>query len=356
MPMLGIVLYMVLLGSTVISFSDVLGNHRLIGETSLQIDLKNSDYGLSYFYLPGRINYGIQAFHTARFVYLSRGLGSDLFRFRNYGAVLSLSLPLNKFYRVDGGLSFLNVSRENLDNTNEEGEKTSYLIPTVSFIHDNVLYGYTAPVDGTRYRFDFLGNPGLTDKKLSFYSLIGDYRTYFRFWTDYSFAFRLSGGYSGGRNPQRFFIGGTDNWINRSFATNDIPLESASDFAFLTAALPLRGFDYAEQIGSKYALLNAELRFPLIRYLITGALPLFFSNIIGTAFVDVGSAWNKSHDLKFFERDKMGNVVSKDLLMGTGVGARVFFLYFLLKFDMAWAYDVHSFSKPKFYISLGADF
>src|SRR3972149_5641919 len=36
-------------GTTVISFSDVLGNHRLIGVTSLQIDLKNSDYGLAYY-------------------------------------------------------------------------------------------------------------------------------------------------------------------------------------------------------------------------------------------------------------------------------------------------------------------
>lgn len=345
-----------LLGTTVISFSDVLGNHRLIGQTSLQIDLKNSDYGIAYYYLPGRINYGFEGFHTARFVYLSRPLGDNLFRFRNYGGVFSMSFPINKFYRFDGGLSWLNVSKENLDNPDEPGEKVSYLVPTISFVHDNVLYGYTAPIDGTRYRFDVLGNPGLNSKRFSFYSILGDYRTYFRFWTDYSFAFRLSGGYSGGNNPQRFFVGGTDNWINRSFATTNLPLESASDFAFLTAALPLRGFDYAQQIGTKYGLLNAEVRFPLIRYLVTGALPLLFSNILGTAFVDVGSAWNSSHDLRFFERNSRNAVVSKDLLMGTGVGARVFFLYFLLKFDVAWAYHVDAFSKPKFYISLGADF
>ena len=40
-----------LLGTTILSFSDVLGNHRLIGQTSLQIDIKNSDYGLAYYYL-----------------------------------------------------------------------------------------------------------------------------------------------------------------------------------------------------------------------------------------------------------------------------------------------------------------
>jgi outer membrane protein assembly factor BamA len=345
-----------LLGTTVISFSDVLGNHRIIGVTSLQIDLKNSDYGLAYQYLPERVNYSVEAFHTARFVFLTRGFGTNLFRFRNYGAVVSMSYPLNRFYRLDGGLSWLNVSSENLDNPLEETDRASYILPNMSFVHDNVLWGYTSPVEGSRYRFDVFGNPGISERKLSFYSVLGDYRKYLRFWTEYSFAFRLSGGYSGGANPQRFFIGGIENWINRDFATTDIPLESASDFAFLTAALPPRGFDYAERIGTRYALMNLELRFPLIRYLVTGALPILFSNIHGVAFLDMGAAWNESDNLRFFQRNAFNQVVTRDLLMGTGVGARIFFLYFLLRFDVAWAYNVDSFSEPKFYISLGADF
>ncbi|OGU45514.1 MAG: hypothetical protein A2000_01580 [Ignavibacteria bacterium GWB2_36_8] len=211
-------------------------------------------------------------------------------------------------------------------------------------------------MEGTRYRFDVFGNPGFSKKRLSFYSLLGDYRTYFRFGTDYSFAYRLSGGYSGGSNPQRFFIGGVENWINRSFSTTDIPLESASDFAFLTAALPLRGYNYAEQIGTKYALMNLELRFPLIKYLLTGALPILFSNVLGVAYIDMGTAWDNSKQLRFFERNEENKVVARDLLMGTGMGARIFFLYFLLKFDVAWAYNVEGFSVPKYYISLGADF
>ncbi len=343
-------------GNTIISFSDVLGNHRLIGVTSLQIDLKNSDYGLAYYYLPGRLDYGVEAFHTAEFVFLSRGFRDYLYRFRNYGAVLSMSYPINRFYRVDAGLSWLNVSQDNLDDPNEPTQKVDYIIPGLSFTHDNVLYGYTSPVDGTRYRFDVFGNPGMTHKQYSFYSVKGDYRTYFLMGTDYSFAFRLSGGVSGGNNPQRFFIGGIENWINRRFAHGGIPINSASDFAFLTEVLPLRGFDYAERIGTKFGLMNMEFRFPLIRYLVTGALPILFSNILGTAFVDMGTAWTNNDQLRLFERNVSNNIVSKDLLMGTGVGARIFFLYFLLRFDVAWAYYVDHFSSPRFYFSLGADF
>lgn len=350
-----------LVGTTIISFSDVLGNHRLIGITGLQIDLKNSDYGLAYYYLAQRINYGIEGFHTARFLRVSRisqnGLiSAELIRYRNFGFVGSASLPLNKFYRFDAGLSWLNVTSENLDNAAENPENASFVVPSLSFVHDNVLWGYTAPIEGTRYRFDVFGNLGFGDPKLSFYSFTGDYRTYLRFFTDHSLALRLSGGFSNGNNPQRFFIGGIENWINRSFSTTDIPIESASDFAFLTAALPLRGYNYSEQIGTRYALMNIELRFPLIRYLLTGGLPLLFNNIIGVAFVDVGTAWSNTKQLSLFKRDGLGNTVTDDLLIGTGVGARVFFLYFLLRFDVAWAYNIEGFSRPKFYFSLGADF
>lgn len=345
-----------LLGTTVISFSDVLGNHRIVGVTSLQIDLKNSDYGLAYYYLPKRFGLGVEAFHTARFVFLQRGNSLNLFRFRNYGAIVSGNYPLNRFYRFEGGLSLLNVSAENLDDTIEESRKITYLVPTISFVHDNSIWGYTSPIDGTRYRFDFFGNPLIQANKFGFYSLLGDYRTYFKFWTDYSFGLRLSGGYSWGKNPQRFFLGGVENWINRRFATGEIPIDSPADFAFLTSALPMRGFDYAEQIGTKYALANFELRFPLIRYLLTGALPILFRDVLGVAFIDLGSAWNNNKQLQLFSKNESGSTVSKDLLMGTGVGARIYFLYFLLRFDVAWSYNVDSFSRPIFYFSLGADF
>jgi outer membrane protein assembly factor BamA len=99
-----------------------------------------------------------------------------------------------------------------------------------------------------------------------------------------------------------------------------------------------------------------ELRFPLIRYLLTGGLPLLFNNIIGVAFIDAGSTWYDNSKIKLFSRDSAGNIITDDLLIGTGVGARVYFLYFLLRFDVAWAYNVKGFSSPKFYFSLGTDF
>lgn len=347
--------YYGLLGTTVLSFSDILGNHRLIGLTSLQIDIKNSDYGLAYYYLENRVNFGVEAFHTARFLYRSSFFGSELYRFRNFGFVASASYPINRFYRIDGSMSVMSVTAENLDNIFIPSDKATYIVPALNFVHDNVLWGYTSPIQGTRYSLTLFGDPGITRARQSFYSLMWDYRTYFRFFFDNGFVFRLSGGYSGGANRQRFFLGGTENWINRSFATQSIPVESASDYAFLSPAMPLRGYDYAEQIGSKYSLMNLELRLPLIRYLVTGPLPILFQNILGTAFIDAGTAWDNTQKLKLFGRDEFNNRVTQDLLIGTGVGLRMY-LFFLWRLDVAWKWNLDHFSKPKYYLSIGLDF
>lgn len=345
-----------LIGTTILSFSDVLGDHRLIGVTGLQIDLKNSDYGLAYYNLGNRINFGVEGFHTARFVNIVKGNYIYLYRYRNMQLSLNANYPLNLFDRFEAGLSYLNVRSENLDDIRFPLQADNFLVPSLSFVHDNTLWGYTAPIEGTRFRLDTYGNPGIGKKKLSFWTFTGDYRTYFRFFTDYSFAMRFSLGYSSGANAQRFFLGGTENWINRSFATAEIPLESNTDFAFLTVVLPMRGFDYSERIGTKYALMNYELRFPLIRYIIPAGLPVLLNNILGVVFFDAGTAWNQNDNLQLFTRNKNNEIKTKDLLIGTGIGSRLYLFGFILKFDYAWSYTVEKWSKPKFYFSLGLDF
>lgn len=344
-----------LLGTTVLAFSDMMGDHQIIGITSLNVDLKNSDYGLAYFYLPERTDFSFQAFHTARFLIQERNRFYYLYRYRNYGAYFYASYPIDKFYRIEGGLSWLNVRRDNLDIYEEPPQTLSLLIPSASFVHDNSLWEYTAPSRGTRYNFTIFGVPPFRKNAFSFGTLTGDYRTYFKFWKEYSLTLRLSGGVSLGRNPQKFMLGGTENWINYQFEENRIPIESAEDFLFLTPVLPLRGYNYSQKLGTKYALMNLEFHFPLIKLLVTSPLPLLFQNIRGVAFLDIGSTWTKNSDFRGTVRDVYGNLYTKDLLIGTGFGTRIFLFGFLLKFDFAWNYNLMNFSDTKFYLSLGTD-
>ena len=72
--------------------------------------------------------------------------------------------------------------------------------------------------------------------------------------------------------------------------------------------------------------------------------------------MDAGTAWDKTEAVKLWGKNDQGKIITKDLLFGTGVGARAYLLFFLVRFDVAWSYDWRDFSKPKYYISLGADF
>ncbi|HZY10315.1 MAG TPA: BamA/TamA family outer membrane protein, partial [Bacteroidota bacterium] len=348
--------YYGVVGSTVMAFSDMLGDHQIYILTNLLFDLKNSDYALAYLYLPKRIDYGIQGFHSARFLLLQDASFNEyLYRFRNYGLMGLASLPLNKFNRLEFSLSWFNITKDNLDLSYLPTDRRSLLVPSISYVHDTSLWELIAPSNGERYNLTLMPSPKLGDESLGFYTITVDYRTYYRIWARYAFALRFAGGGSFGEDPQRFIIGGVDNWINRKFENNRIPIENAEDFVFLTSGVPLRGYNYNAKIGTKYALMNMEFRFPLFGYLAAGPLPVFFQSLTGVLFLDMGTAWTRRTDFKAFERDSENNLRMRDLLTGTGYGVRMIFLGFLLKMDVAWSFDFQDFSTPQYYFSLGAD-
>jgi Tol biopolymer transport system component len=343
-------------GNTVMAFSDLLGNHQIVFVTNLQLDLKNSDYGLQYLYLPNRVDFGISGFHSARFVIINDQYGGSLYRFRTYGVDLLASYPLDRFNRMDFGLNWYNISRENLDILDDPVQRRTVIVPSFGYTHDTSLWGFISPVNGTRYTVNVFGTPKIGNNGLSFVNVTGDYRNYVRLGRNYSLALRLAGGGSFGRNPQKFIIGGVDNWINRTFEGDYVPLENAEDYIFLQAGLPLRGYNYNARIGSRYGLFNFEFRYPLFAFLQAGPLPIGVQSFGGVIFFDMGSAWNKEREFVAFTHNAEGNLVTRDLLMGMGTGARIYFIGFLLRFDVAWAWNIDSFSPPKYYLSLGTDF
>jgi len=343
-------------GSTIMAFSDLLGDHQIIFSTNLLLDLKNSDFALQYYYLPERIDFGFGGFHSARFVLVNDIYGGSIYRFRTYGANALASFPFDRFNRLEFGLSWFNISRENIEVPSEPIQYRTVLLPNLTYTHDNTLWGYIAPMTGSRYKINLFGTPRLGANGLSFLNVTGDYRTYLRLGRNYSLAFRVAGGGSFGRNPQKFIIGGTENWINRVFEGDYVPLENAEDYLFLQAGLPLRGYNYNAAIGSKYGLFNFEFRYPLFAFLQAGPLPIGLQSIGGVIFFDMGSAWNKERNYVAFTKNSQGATVARDLLMGMGTGARIFFLAFLVRFDVAWAWYVDGFSQPKYYFSLGTDF
>ena len=269
------------------------------------------------------------------------------------------SYPLDRFNRIDCSLMWLNLSRDNLDDPSSPSQQRSIILPAISYVNDNSIWQgeWFGPNNGSRFNFTFYGTPKIGSDGLDIQTYTADYRSYNKWAKEFIFVYRLSGGISAGKNKQNFFIGGSEGWIVPRFANNTIPIVNVEDFAFLTPVLPLRGYDYAEQIGTKFAVTNIEFRFPLLKYLIFGAVPIGFSNILGSAFLDVGSAWNDSQSWRAFASDPNdGSTITRDLLIGTGVGMRLFLFGLPVRFDIAWRFRIGSFSEPFYYFALGPDF
>ncbi len=329
-------------------FSDMLGNHQIFAATNLIIDLRNSDYLLSYRYLPRRTDFALTGFHLAR--QLTDFSRETVFRYRNYGLTVSASYPLDKFRRVEGDLSVLGTSLTDLVDPALQSRRRVFLYPSLTYTVDGTEPGFLFPSGGRRYALRLAGSPGLS---VTFATLLADARQYVGLGRYYSLAFRASAGVSVGPNPQRFYAAGVQNWINPRFQS--IPIEDENDFVFGTPVLPLRGFGIDERSGSKFGLVNAEFRFPLVAALLPGPLPIFpLYNIQGTAFLDVGTVYSDGFDLR--RTNDEGKEVLDDLLVGAGVGLRTILLGYPLRLDWAWPYDGRGFGEAQVYFSIGLDF
>ena len=363
-------------GTSMILLSDILGNHQISIYTDLFYNLKNSNFQLGYTYLPKRIDVGASIFHYSYLWYTyfadQYGYYPGYIQDRTYGVTLFASRPFNRFQRLDFGLTGIGIDRNygEIDYWGYTGDfmkelgniyKRRILMLSLGHYTDTVLWGMTGPVNGGRSSFTASYSPSISKSYgLDYWTVRGDWRKYFRLKRDYTFVVRLAGGGSGGRNPQRFLLGGMRGWINYHY--NEISTQDWGDdlFYFSSFETPLRGSLYYEHIGTRFALVNLEFRFPLIRYLILGwPLPLGFQNIRGVVFMDVGSAWYGNEPFKpaSFKSQGLIKLNREQASAGFGFGARLNMGFFLIKYDLAWKTDFAvTERKPVHYFTVGAEF
>ncbi|MBK6909790.1 MAG: PD40 domain-containing protein [bacterium] len=355
-------------GTGQILFSDVMGNQLIVLNTDLYYDfnnLDNSNFSAQYYYLPNRINYGAGLY---RYVYY---LDAGNVRDQTLQLQLDMSYPFSKYTRTELIVSGYGIDRAEWMPDNggyydyRKTARRRILLPELGYVHDTVVWGSTGPVNGTRYRVSTSYSPNLQSGRgdnevwsSEFYTAKADVRQYFRMGRDYSWASRLTGGLSGGPEPQRFFMGGVSNWINRRFENDEIPTDEINDFYFSSFVTPFRGGDYFEKrgTGNRYFLTNQEFRFPVVRYLQMGwPLPLTLVDVRGALFADVGAAWFDDA-FRLTSVDASGTRRLHDLQSAYGFGWRSNLGFLLLRWDVAWSTDGVDTSKPRYFFSLGAEY
>jgi Tol biopolymer transport system component len=338
-------------GTTQMLFSDELGNHQIMFQANLLIDLRNSQFYLGYYYLPNIIDYRFNMYHTSAVVY---GDFDYLYRFRNFGGGIRGIYPFSLFKRLEFGADLMYLEKSNISIQEIEPEGKFLAVPEVRFVHDNTLFGFMGPREGSRYYVGVKGSPKFGDDGVGFATFEGDFRYYIPLGSLFGIAARGAGGASFGPNPQTFFLGGTENWINREFVNNRIPFDDPEDFAFMEFKMPMRGFAVSELTGSRYFLTNFEFRFPVMAAFFAGPIPLI-QGMMGAVFYDMGGAWTDSFTA-INEDPATGKKSPGNLLMSTGVGLRTSLFGLPFKFDVAWANEYSGWSKPQYLFSLGFDF
>lgn len=387
-------------GLTQIQFSDLLGNHMISFGSNLNFDLRNSNYFLQYGYFKKRTNWLFNFFHNASSF---QDYSGQLYRFRSYGGAINMQYPIDKFRRIDVGVSAVGLAQDYTvaftDNT--QNETSTFIYPQVTYTSDRTMRGFITPVSGSRYAVSLTASPPITSETLRFVSLLGDFRKYFDLGASYSLAFRGAGAASFGRDSQSFFMGGMQGWINQRWSGRSIPLDKLGDTFFTLPALPLRGHPYNAIYGDKFSMINAEFRFPLFAAILPGPIPILpLYNITGVAFLDAGMAWGEEiqytpagasqtltnpESLQFqlqsqntvYVNRSTGEVLQSqpgdyqenpnqyfdipanegDILMGAGFGLRTIVFGLPLRYDVGWPYYRDGFEgSPIHYITIGIDF
>ncbi|MBI4364875.1 MAG: PD40 domain-containing protein [Candidatus Latescibacteria bacterium] len=321
-------------GSTIMSFSDVLGNHNIIAALNLFGDLSNSDIYLAYSNLSHRTNYTIAAYQYRLDLLLLSSGGSDEVESQIYrGGAFLLSRPFSRFRRFEYGVEAAALDKAVLLYNYEVGtvsqqtpDKTFfYVAPNIGLVADNALYGSTGPINGGRS--SYTASHALGD--LSYTTLVMDWRRYANIRHAYSLAQRLIAATSFGRDPRVFRFGG---------------------------AFTYRGVDYGDLRGSTALLGNLEFRFPLIEQIRLGwPGRISIGGINGVMFLDAASAWDEGTTPRFFTR--VGGFHARDLLLAYGFGARVNLGYFILRYDLGRRTDLrHPVGSTQHFFTFGADF
>lgn len=254
------------------SLSDLLGDDRyhflFYNSAEIQNDLlRNINIAITRVNFGNRTNYAYGVFHFNGRRYDLR-VSDDYYYEREFGGFVSMIYPFSFFKRIELSTTLSNSDRD--VSPGFLGRKALLLSNTISYVHDNSIWGPTGPLDGSRYRVLLGYTSDIKYSNVNYYSFVADYRHYFRLGFRSAVAARASLYYNEGKDATRYIAGGS--W-------------------------DLRGWPRWGIRGEKLWLSSIELRYPLIDELTIRFpfLGLSFSSLRGAVYFDAGSAWDDDY-------------------------------------------------------------
>jgi hypothetical protein len=354
-------------GGTAVLMSDLLGDQHLAFAGQLNGNIADAIAGASYTNLSHRFQYSVGISETPVFLLTGDQIApggakknstdslteTQALTRQVYRQAFGLAYyPLNRLTRFELGARFNNIdqttyyldrtlvpgqsaaSAYGLDSTRGHGG-TNFLQPTLAYVTDNALVSYMGPISGQRYRFQL--EPAIGVEHWMEYTI--DYRRYEPIVFSYvTLAMRAMADLSFGSgedfvpkyigNP--YFLRGYDR---DNFYTNGgctpTPGQAAS-------------CNLNELFGSRVAVGNIELRFPLERNIPMGFVPVLLPPLDALLFTDVGMAWSHGQTIYFQRPANYNEAFQRYPLVSYGAGLRLnLYNIAMLRWDYAIPVSVH---------------
>jgi Tol biopolymer transport system component len=330
-------------------FSDVLGRHTVYGTVQAQGQLDEIGFSTVYLNQRSRFNYGVAAQRVPYIAGVGRTTELDedgnlldqlrIFRYFDTQLAALAQYPFSNVQRLQFELGGRRISQDQqireyvyvpVGDTYEgpvdyrerdaDGRAYNFLEGSAAWIYDSSLMGYVSPFSGQRFHFEIAPTFGSGE----FVEAIADYRKYF-FLRPMTVAFR---GLHFGRygKDERLF---GDQFLGYSYFMRGYSYNNVRDECVETndaEGTECRIFD--ELFGSRLAVVNAELRVPLLSRLIGTA---GLSPLEGIAFFDAGVAWGEVTGAfsgeefstsPVFRRGLQDDITERGILTSAGVGGR----------------------------------
>lgn len=358
---------------TKIGAVDLFEDYKITGGIRFSPDFQSNEYLLSIVNLKKQMDKQIifhrQAFENTAQNFISKTHSHELIYILKYPFSQVSAIRTSETVRYDR-TSYLSTDYTNLykksDSRVWNGLKIEYIFDNTISRGLNLYNGTRLKVFGEFYK--------QIDKNVNsnFFVVGADVRNYLKIHRSLIWANRFAASSSFGNSLLIYYLGGVDNWINLSSKVktfdNSIRIDPNKHYVYQTLATNMRGFTQNIRNGNNFAVINSEIRWPIIRYFANRPLNSgFLTNFMIIGFTDIGTAWTgrtpysgkNAYNHEVIVNGPITVTIDKGndpIVAGYGFGLRSRLLGYYVRADWAWGIE-NSIILPRiFYLSLSLDF
>jgi hypothetical protein len=359
---------------TKIGILDLFENYKVTGGFRFAGNFDSNEYLLSIESLKGKYD---KQFIYHRQSFNSTDDSSHYYKIHSDNFYLSYSKPVTPVLALKGTVSYRTDKYVTLStdvaslgkkaiNRNWASLKGEIIYDNTRKRSINIYYGTRFKIFGEYYK-------EISTKKSDMIVFGADFRHYIKIHRELIWANRFAMSTSYGPTKLIYYLGGVDSWMGYLFNKipmfdNTVPVSRTNNYGFQALATNMRGFSQNVRNGNNFALINSEIRWPVVRYFAGHPLRSNFLNslqIVG--FGDIGTAWSgkdpwsgdNAYDTEVIKNGPI--VVTLDsnrepIVGGYGAGLRCQLMGYFIRADWAWGVEDHYVLPRVFYLSFSLDF